>query len=419
VPQPIALPIAAPVGAAEGLCVGGELKNTVAVVRGNEVILSQHLGDLTHALAFQYFQRAVNDLQRLCGVRPRWIATDQHPLYLSTAYAKSLAKQLQVPLLEIQHHHAHAAAVMAEHGVCGPTLAIVCDGVGYGTDGAIWGGELLAVDLVSFERLARIRPLRLPGGDAAARDVRRCGLALLRWLSGDQATEHPAARRLFPASDERQLLGAMLRHNVNCVESSAAGRVFDGVAALLGLAEHNDFEAQAAMRLESAAYRHAKATSCTDGLLGDEVTLSHILEDQEHSGLQCIDLAPLVRQLIERRGRGCKTENLAYLFHDQLAVAWDAAVGRASVQTGIHCVALSGGVFSNELLTSLLTDRLERRGLQVLRHKIVPPNDGGLALGQAATAAARLSRHVQNGVAAPMRTDEPHRVGRMEVTACV
>ncbi len=370
VPSVVKLPVEA---AAPGLCLGGELKNTVAVVRQSDAILSHHLGNLTHPLAFEYFKRAVDDLCDLFDVRPQWVACDLHPQYLSSVYAREISHKVHAPLLSIQHHHAHAAAVMAEHGRTEPVLAVVCDGVGYGPDKTLWGGELLLAGLTDFRRLAHLRPLRLPGGDAAAKDTRRCALALLHQALGENFAEHPAARRLAPDDQERTVLSQMIRGNVNCIASSAAGRVFDGAAALLGLCQHNQFEAQAAMRLESAA----------DGVSID--SSARLFEIEDGTPMQ-IDLSGLIRHLLEE-GRGVPES--AALFHEQLAAAWEAVLAVQMQRTGISCVALSGGVFCNQRLSESLTRRLERRGMQVLRHRVAPPNDGGLSLGQAVIAAAR------------------------------
>jgi len=399
VPHPVPLPVAAPAALAEGLCVGGELKNTVAVVRGGEAIVSQHLGQLTHPLAYRAFQRAAADLASLWDVRPRWIAADLHPLYGSTRYARELAARAQVPLIGVQHHHAHAAALLAEHNLAAPVLAVVCDGVGYGSDGAIWGGELLMADLVGFRRLARLRPLWLPGGDAAARDTRRCGLALLHQLVGDDVERHAVGRELVPDTHERRMLAAMLRRGTACVESSAAGRVFDGVAALLGVCRFNDHEGQAGMWLEArAAWASAAAGRTLIGGNGDDdATGFRLGPDPRERQLRWLDLAPLTAGLLQLRAGGAAVADIAWWFHDRLAAAWDAAVACAARETGLTCVALTGGVFANQLLSDLLRARLVRRGLRVLVHADFPPGDGGLALGQAAVAAARLSAERQRG----------------------
>ncbi len=365
-------------GDVPGLCVGGELKNTVALVRDGGAVLSQHLGDLSYTPVFEHFGETIGDMMGLFDVRPAWIAHDLHPRYLGTVYAKSLAKKLDVPLIGVQHHHAHAASVMAEHGEAGPVLAVVCDGVGYGSDGTSWGGELLLADLTSFKRLAHLRPISLAGGDAAAQDTRRCGLALLYQVYGDDFAEHPAAVALVKDPDERRMLAGMLVGEVNCVSSSAAGRYFDGVAALLGLSTGNAYEAQAAMRVETAAYRCETPVS--------RGPLFHVVSGEPG----VIDLSPLIGAVVAGRSGGVSVEALAALFHDQLAWALADSVLGASRRLGVTTAVLSGGVFCNQRLMECLVGRLSEVGLRVLVHGIVPGNDGGLAFGQAAVAAARL-----------------------------
>jgi len=272
---------------------------------------------------------------------------------------------------------------MAEHGEAGPVLAVVCDGAGYASDGTTWGGELLRADLTSFERLAHLRPLRLAGGDAAARDTRRCALALLHQAFGADFAHHPATMRLVPDAAERQMICAMVSGTIRCTISSGAGRVFDGVAALLGLCAHNSFEAQAAMALESAA-----APVAIDA--GDSPAMFTLGADGQ------IGLEPFCRYLVESIERGgADIATLAAMFHTQLAAAWDAVIAQAIQTTGLSTVALSGGVFCNQRLTAELSARLERRACRVLRHHLVPPGDGGLAFGQAAVAAA-LNHRAEN-----------------------
>jgi hydrogenase maturation protein HypF len=282
----------------------------------------------------------------------------------------------------VQHHHAHAAAVMAENGVTGPVLAVVCDGTGLGIDQTIWGGELLIADLVGFKQLARLRPLRLPGGDAAAIDPRRSALAALALVARNGFEEHPAAVDLFPERAERVILCRMVRDNIGCAVSSGSGRWFDAAAALLGICTRASFEGQAPMALEAAAFGHdAPARSAAHPLF----TL------RAGSTLQ-IDLAPLLREMLALQSRGTPVGVLAALFHEQFARAWESVVDEAVERTGVRTIALSGGVFCNERLTCRLMELLTARRLTVLRHRLVPPNDGGIALGQAAIAAGRAAR---------------------------
>ncbi len=375
VPQVIRLPfvpscLRGSVPVSQGLCVGGELKNTVAVVRGDEVILSHHLGDLKHTLAYGYFQKAIADLCQLLEVKPQWIAHDLHPGYLSTQWARKLGKMWDVPLIPVQHHHAHAAAVLAEHGVTEPALAVVCDGVGYGTDGMAWGGELLRVADGEFQRLGHLRSIRLPGGDAAARDTRRCAAGVMHALGR-------SIDGLFP-SDQQVVVEAMLSSGRNCVTSSAAGRLFDAVAAILGVCDESTHEAQAAMALEALAFS-GKTKSRKQKA---EIGAAH--------GEILVDLLPLIAELGDRKLRGEAVADLAAEFHEEFCQAWAQAVQLASVRTGLRVAGLSGGVFCNEIVTKRLSELLREQGMTVLRHEVVPPNDGGIALGQAAVATAQV-----------------------------
>jgi hydrogenase maturation protein HypF len=403
VPQVIRLPLTGrtdrpSVAAAPGLCVGGELKCTVAVVRDDEVIVGQHLGNLKHVKGFEYFRKSIEDMCRLFEVKPQWIAHDMHPAYLSTQHAQTLAEQWNVPLIPVQHHHAHAAAVLAEHGVTEPALAVVCDGVGYGADGSIWGGELLEIrpgEDEDCKRLGHLRPILLPGGDAAARDTRRCAASLLwmathpadgKTLAKDCEAFHQRLSLLFPDRFERDMLLAMLQSKAGCVASSAAGRVFDGVAALLGVCMQNDYEAQAPMALEAAA----------SGIIPRLPVAGEQFVTRTADTL-VIDLSLLVLELVRAMSHGHSPQQLAADFHEGFAQAWATVVRQAARQTGRRIVGLSGGVFCNALLTRRLTELLADSGLTVLRHKQVPPNDGGISFGQAAVARARLDgRHRQS-----------------------
>ncbi len=379
VPSTVALNTGA---AVTGICLGGELKNTVALVMDSQVILSQHLGDLNNQLARTQFIQSIDDLCRLYKAKPQFIAHDMHPLYISAQYAAQLAKRFHAPLLAVQHHHAHAAAVMAEHAVSGPVLALICDGTGLGVDTTGWGCELLRADAGSFQRLASLNPILLAGGDMAAKDITRSALAILYQTFGSDFDEHPVAQRLVPNNMDRKMLKLMITRNIQCVTSSSAGRLFDGVAALLGLCNDNRFEAQAPMALESAA-----AVAQAPVLPG---TLWEVVRD--NNDLERLDLRPLIRHLLLQQQDDVPVEILAARFHSQFAASWEDIIRRAAAKTGISTIALSGGVFANQLFAHDLTHRLEQHALTVLRHTIVPPNDGGLALGQALIATTRWNQ---------------------------
>lgn len=383
VPAPIELPLPDAAHAVDGVAIGGDLKATVAVVRAGCAILSQHLGDLAHPDTFALLIRTVRDLCALFDVCPRWVAHDLHPAYLGTGAARRLAAEWGVPALAVQHHHAHAASLLAEQALDGPVLAIVCDGTGYGPDGATWGGELLRVDAGDFTRLARLRPLRLPGGDSAARQPWRCALALCHLATGDPI---PHPRR--PVDTDHAFVAEMIRRGTACIPASSAGRLFDGVASLLDLCHENTFEAQAAMALESAAERFGErsfGTRCA----APQLLISRGDDAGEWTE---IDFAPFIRSLLDGRQRGEPVESLAAEFHEQFAAAWAATAIEHARRTGIRRVLLTGGTFCNLRLTRRLTELLSAAGLRPIRHTVVPPNDGGLALGQALVGVTRIRK---------------------------
>lgn len=375
VPSPLRLPTRSE---QPGLCMGGELKAAIALVIADQVILSQHLGDLNHLLALKRFHAAIADLLRLYRVKPAWIACDAHPAYASHRAARVLAREWSVPLYSVQHHHAHFAGLLAERGHDEPAVGLICDGVGYGDDGAAWGGEILLGDAAESRRWGRLRPLRLPGGDAAARETWRCAISWVADCVG--ATE---ARLLVPlvlrgAWQHSEVL-QLLDRNLNCPASSGVGRMFDAAAALLGVCTFNDHEAMSGMRLESlASYERV-----------DEDVRS-LMPLADVGSLVEIDHRPLGRRLLQGRCAGESPARLARLFHEALTSGLCAAVERAAVESGYRVVGLSGGVFCNSLLTQLIRSRLSSSGFDVLIHRQVPPNDGGLAFGQAAAVASRL-----------------------------
>ncbi len=384
VPAPVDLPVAAPEA---GLAVGGELKSAVAVVRGREAVLSQHLGDLSFSLAHERFEQTIQDLERLFDVRPRWLAFDPHPDYRSRAWAAERAAREGLTPIPVQHHHAHLASLMAEHGRSDATIGLVCDGVGYGSDGTAWGGEILWGDLLDAQRRGHLRTLRLPGGDAAARETGRVVMSWLWDLIGKAAAEHPVSQAAIPDERRRRAVARLLETDVRCPPSTGMGRLFDAAAGLLGLCLNNAFEAMSGMRLEAAATR-ASTHPSGDGLIPLQAETSESVSFE-------LDTRPLLRALLDDRKHGVATDASAWRFHDALADGLARAAQRVSASTGTRHVALSGGVFCNVLLTSLLARRLEASGLEVLLHRSVPPNDGGIALGQAAVAAARLAAGVQ------------------------
>jgi len=350
------------------LAVGAHLKNTVALGVGRNVFLSQHIGDLETPQAQTAFERVIADFLELYEARPVAIAHDKHPDYLSTAWAK----QQQVPLIGVQHHHAHLAACLAENQVDGVALGVTFDGTGYGDDHTAWGGEFLLGNAAGFKRFAHLRPFRLIGGDAAAREPRRAALALLLEAFGEEAWNLEEVARWFDPAESRVLAG-MLTHGLNAPWTTSAGRLFDGVAALLGLFAKTTFEGQAAMALECLA------TPGTDSaypvaLRGEDPCV--------------LDWIELLHAILDDKRRGIDRGIIAARFHNALVEAIVEVARRAHMRR----VALTGGCFQNRRLTEQAARRLKEEGFQVLLHRDVPPNDGGISLGQVAVAAARIER---------------------------
>ena len=347
-PEPLPLPI--PVTAAV-VAAGAELKSTFCVARGSEAFLSPHLGDLESEAAYLAFRTDLELYLDMLGVEPAAVACDLHPEYLATKWARAQG----LPVVEVQHHHAHAAACLAEHGEMGEALAVVLDGTGMGTDATLWGGEVLRCDLSSFERVAHLEAVPLPGGEAAIREPWRMAAAYL------ERAGRPVPFERWPLVRESLKVNAPL--------SSGAGRLFDAVAALLGVRERVSYEGQAAIELEQLAGETAAAPyACTT-----------------EGGM--IRGADLVAAAFDDLAAGRPRAEIAAAFHEGVGAAFAAACAAAGPP---GTVALSGGSFQNMRLLSSLRDRLEAAGFRVLSHRRVPPNDGGVSYGQAVVAAAML-----------------------------
>jgi hydrogenase maturation protein HypF len=341
------------------LAVGGWFKNNVCVSRGDEAFVSQHVGDLDNAAACGFFEETVAHLLHILDVAPEIVAHDLHPDFHSTRYAASCAAERGIPAIGVQHHHAHIAAVCAEHGIVEPVLGLALDGVGLGDDGSAWGGELLRVDGATFERLAHLAPLLLPGGDIAAREPWRMAAAALHALGrGDEVVQR------FAAESAAATVAAMLARGLNCPPTSSAGRLFDAAAGLLAVSRRATFEGQAAMRLEGLAARHGVVPPLAGGWRVENGAL---------------DFRPLLAALAEAR----EPAAAAALFHATLAAGLVDWVARTAQRTGIGTVAAAGGCLLNRLLARGLREGFAARGLRFVTAERLPPNDGGLALGQA------------------------------------
>jgi hydrogenase maturation protein HypF len=354
------------------LAMGAWFKNTLCLTSGQQAFVSHNVGDLDTADACCAHERQAHALLGL-GERPCAIAHDLHPDFHSTIFAGSLAGELNIPLIPVQHHHAHIAAVCAEHGVSSPVLGLALDGVGLGTDSTPWGGELLQVDAAAFQRMGHLRPLPLPGGDRAAREPWRMAAAVLHELGrGEEIAQR------FSDQAAAATVADMLRRGFNCPRTSSMGRVFDAAAGLLGTCAKMQFEAQAAIDLEKLAQNHEPAAPLADGY-----SISQNFE---------LDFFPLLAVLAD-----CSDADYgAALFHATLAAGLADWVERATAENSIRAVALGGGCFLNNMLSQALESSLSAKGLRVLTARRLSPGDSAIALGQAWVAMHRLELEREN-----------------------
>jgi hydrogenase maturation protein HypF len=458
-PRPIRLPAESPEPV---LAVGPELKNNVCLVRGREAFVSQHIGDLKNALAAGYFEATIEKLQRLLEIRPRVVAHDLHPAYLSTRYARRLAESAGVRLIGVQHHHAHIAGVMAERGLDGEVLGLAMDGTGYGPDGTVWGGEVLRASPAEFVRLGHLAYVTLPGGDAAIEHpIRTAWAYLVQAFGPEEAERHRVGHLAAAASSDLHLWADMMARRINAPRACGLGRLFDAASVLVSACADTTYEGQAAVELEAAAGampddaapydfaileapRHAPADPKDPGAmatsqlgamatpLGGGMATRRCVAmspdsraDQQHARANggvgmppgsdgvgtpragdggatppgkevpreegwVIDTAPVIRGVVADIEAGRGAPRTSARFHATVAAMLRAAARRACGQTRLNRIALSGGCFANDRLVRLLVPALEREGLEVYVHREVPPGDGGVALGQAYVAAARL-----------------------------
>lgn len=350
------------------LAVGAHLKNTIAVGAGDRILLSQHLGDLETEPARAALEQAAVDLPALTGIRPEGVVCDLHPDYASTLYAEARSQ----PRVRVQHHLAHVLSGAADNGLEGPVMGIAWDGSGYGEDGTVWGGEFLRVDGANWERRAHLRTYPLPGGDRAAREPRRAALGLLYELYGESAVRQTDLfTRLDLSAERAAALLRMAAAGVNSPRSSSAGRLFDGVAALLGLCAVSGYEGQAASLLEFASEEAPPSDPYPFQLLPGE---------GRRLG---VDWGTMIERLLEELQAGVPNAVMAARFHATLAEMMAAVAERV----GEERVLLTGGCFQNAYLTACASRRLSAAGFQVYRHRRVPPNDGGIAVGQVMAAA--------------------------------
>ena len=369
VPQTIALPLAAP----EILGLGAEQKNTFCLAWDTTALLSQHIGDLDTLETFEYYQLAIRHFQALSRKRPRILVHDLHPHYLSTRYAR---EQKGTKLVGVQHHHAHVAACLAENGRTSACIGLALDGTGYSPDGTVWGGEVLVADLKGFARAGHLAPVLLPGGEAAIRSPARMAAAYLFAAYGEkfQETAHQLGLH-FPDLTWR-VLHRQLATGWHSPQTTSAGRLFDAVAAAAGICRQRTYEGQPALELEMAA--------------DPEEAGWYYAKVHQSKGTLILDTLNIFRGVVEDCLAGRDRAVIAARFHRSLAEGLMQMCIMIRERTGLNLVALSGGVFQNALLAFPLKAGLAQQGFEVLTHRLVPPNDGGISLGQAAIAAARL-----------------------------
>ena len=370
-PEPVRLGLDCPVPI---VACGGQLKNAYSLGKGRLAFVSHHIGDLENMETLQSFQEGIAHFEGLFGIQPAAIAYDLHPEYLATKYALDAPIQRKIG---VQHHHAHIASVLAEHQIAGPVIGIAADGTGYGTDGAVWGCEIMSADLRGFERLAHLAYIPLPGGEQAVRQPWRMAAAYLQQAYGDDflSLDIPFVRELD--TKNWRILAQMIERNLNAPPTSSLGRLFDAVAALLGIRKQVVYEGQAAIELEvQAEIQNARI-------------YPFLIEETEQPAQ--LDVRPMIRAIVEEIRQGVARGQIAGSFHWTIAEMLAASCEQVRKQTGLREVALSGGVFQNRMLLERLVGRLEEQGFQVYINRQVPANDGGISLGQLAIAATRLA----------------------------
>ncbi len=364
---------------------GADLKNTVCLTRGEYAFLSQHIGDMESPLAGEIFEQTILHMKQLLGVRPEAAACDMHPDFVTTRYAHSMDG---IPVVSVQHHHAHIVSCMAENGREKAVIGLAFDGSGYGTDGSVWGGEVLVADHASFDRTAHLSCVTMPGGDAAVREPWRMALSYLHDAWPADAYGKGFGGGNLPLYDHipegaPEVIARMIAGGVHCPPTSSMGRLFDGVAALAGIRYRSGFEGQAAMELEAAA-----AKAAAEGLHTNDETYPYELPP---AGRKEIPVAPIIRGVVEDVLAGRDPARIALRFHRTVIRLFADLCRAIRSERGLDCVALSGGVFQNVLLLEGLVEQLAKMGFKVLTHRQVPATDGGLCLGQAVAAAAVIS----------------------------
>ena len=388
------------------LAVGGELKNTFCIGVDSRFYPSPYVGDLEDLRTVKALQETIHRFQTLLEVKPQVVVCDMHPKYNSTVVAKDLG----YPMIQVQHHYAHILSCMTENDCHDPVIGVAFDGTGYGTDGTIWGGEVLLADYENFTRFGSITPFLQIGGDASAKEGWRIAVSIIYGYTKDRELAWKIIEKLDLCSEqESKVQFTMADRRINAVVSTSVGRLFDAVSAILGIRRQSSFEGEASMALEFAAEAYEqkkyeqqkyKQGNCeqreceqqkkeyelqdievVENLSGNEELDKLVYKNEERF---ILNTRMLIQQIVEEKMQGADSGRLAYLFHQVLAEQIVAVCSEARNSSGRNKVALSGGVFQNRLLLRLTEERLKQEGFEVLRHHMIPPNDGGIAIGQAA-----------------------------------
>jgi hydrogenase maturation protein HypF len=368
VPFPIRLPLRLQKGGKSVLACGAELKNTFCLTKGNYAFLSHHIGDLENFETMRSFEEGISLMKCLFQIEPEFVVHDLHPDYLATRYALAYAEEREVPRIGVQHHFAHALSCMAEHGLAGPVLAVVMDGTGYGEDGTVWGGEFLKVTTQDYTRLGHLRTIPLPGGDKAAKEPWRMAAAYLERVFGSlELVDIPFVHGIDLA--RWSILRDAMLNNINSPLCSSTGRLFDAMSALIGVRERVNYEGQAAIELEQMA------EPGEGGEYGLEIT--------EEEGTLILNPDPVIKAIVEAIKKGEAPGVISARFHNSLARGIVHMASTMRERTGLSEIILSGGVFQNHLLMGRVSDLLEGEDFRGYIHHKAPPNDGGIALGQA------------------------------------
>lgn len=346
------------------LACGAEQKATFSLSKNNYVFLAPHIGDLKNVQILESYEQQITLYQRLFDIKPERIVCDMHPDYLSTNYAEQRGKAEEIPLLRVQHHHAHMAACMADNGLETPCIGVIWDGTGYGTDGTMWGGEFLLGDFSGFERRGHLRRMKLPGGDRATKELWRTAIALLL----DAGIE---AEEFFPEKEVKRIR-TMISAGLNCPESSSMGRLFDSVSALLGIKLQSSYEGQGAVLLEAAADENC------------EVSYPYMLSQED--GRHIVDYRPMIEAICREKRQGEPVAKQAAKFMNTMICMAVELCKIIRTESGVEQVVLSGGTFQNLYMLKRLTEQLEEAGFAVYRHRRVSTNDEGISFGQTAIA---------------------------------